>query len=167
MKKIEFSTRRLVAGDGQKYKDIRLKALKNSPEAFGSTYEKEAIRSVDEFESRVETGCVFAAFVNDNPIGMAGFYQQTGSKMEHKGVLWGMYVDVEYRQSGVGFELVMSVLDQAKGLVDLVTLAVVSNNASAVGLYEKAGFVSYGVEPRALKVGDDYLSETLMLRDLD
>jgi RimJ/RimL family protein N-acetyltransferase len=55
------------------------------------------------------------------------------------------------------------------GLVQLlpgmeqVALAVSSQNAGARGLYESLGFEMYGCEKRALKIGDRYVDEELMV----
>lgn len=161
------TVRRLRKGDGKICRTIRLEALRHAPEAFGSTYEKEAERDVAQFENRVTTECIFGAFSAERIVGMAGFYQETGEKFSHKGVLWGMYVNREFRNAGIGNELVSAVLSHAKGVVDLVSLAVVTENASALALYTKMGFKTYGVEARALKIQNRYLSETLMVRDLN
>ena len=54
-------------------------------------------------------------------------------------------------------------LDHARGAaVEEVRLSVVSSNAAAVRFYEAAGFVAYGLEPRALKVAGVYHDEVLM-----
>lgn len=163
----ECTVRRLQKGDGENCRIIRLEALRHAPEAFGSTYEKESERDVAQFENRVTTGCIFGAFSAERIVGMVGFYQESGEKFEHKGVLWGMYVNRDFRNAGVGNDLVSAVLSHAKDLVDLVSLAVVTENASAIALYKKMGFQTYGVEVRALKIGEQYLSETLMVRDLN
>ena len=60
-----------------------------------------------------------------------------------------------------------AVLDHARGEVDQVLLQVVSDNGRAVRLYESEGFVSYGLERRALKLGERYLDEYMMVRFLD
>ncbi|MEM6711999.1 MAG: GNAT family N-acetyltransferase [Pseudomonadota bacterium] len=163
----ERPIRRLSAGDVFAYKAIRLEALKVAPEAFASTYDSEVARDDAHFENRVETGCVFGAFVGDRVVGMAGFYQESGKKSAHKGVLWGMYVTPEWRHAGFGHALVSAVLDHARGRVDLVNLYVVTENTAALDLYRKAGFREYGVEARAFKLDDRYVSETFMVCDLD
>ena len=163
----ERKVRRFRKGDGENCRLIRLEALRHAPDAFGSTYEKEAERDVAQFEDRVMSGCIFGAFSAERIVGMAGFNQQSGEKFRHKGVLWGMYVTPEFRNAGIGEDLVTAVLDHAKDLVDLVTLSVVTENASALALYSKMGFQTYGLESRALKIKDSYLSETLMVRNLN
>ena len=94
-----ITVRRLVSGDGDHYRQIRLEALKNAPDAFGSNYETESTQDPSHFEERVVSGCVFGAFDSGKIIGMAGFYQQSEPKQNHKGVLWGMYVNPSCRKS--------------------------------------------------------------------
>lgn len=159
--------RRLGSGDGTVYRQIRLEALKTAPEALGTTYETAVMKDQAHFEDQIARACVFGAFSNDRIVGMAGFYREAGDKFEHKGVLWGMFVHPTHRNVGVGEDLVGAVLEHAKSRVDLVTLAVVTENASAVALYLKTGFRAYGVEERALKYQGRYLSETLMVCDLN
>lgn len=161
-----IAVRRLAPGDGTHYRQIRLEALRNAPDAFGSSYETEAIKDLSHFEERVASGCIFGAFDNGKIIGMAGFYQQSGPKQSHKGVLWGMYVNSSCRRSGAGRKLVQRVISHATDVVDLVTLSVIIGNESAIALYSSMGFRTYGTEPRALKIGTRYLAEALMIRDL-
>ncbi len=40
------------------------------------------------------------------------------------------------------------------------------DNTKALALYERHGFVKVGVEPRALKVGDQFYDEILMVKEL-
>lgn len=162
-----INVRPLARGEGDLYRKLRLRALQSAPDAFGSTHEEEAAWPPSQFEDRVASGFIVGAFDGGQIIGMAGFYQQSGSKQCHKGVLWGMYVDPRNRNSGAGRRLVQAVIDHATGIVDLLTLSVVEGNASAVALYAAMGFRVYGTEPRALKSGGRYFAEVLMVRDLD
>jgi RimJ/RimL family protein N-acetyltransferase len=45
-------------------------------------------------------------------------------------------------------------------------LTVVASNAAACRLYRAAGFEQYGLERRALKIGDTYYDEALMALSL-
>lgn len=159
--------RRLGPGDGGAYRQIRLEALKTTPEAFATTYADAVKKDQPQFEDQIARACVFAAFSGGRIVGMAGFYQEAGERFQHKGVLWGMYVTPSFRNAGMGEDLVGAVLDHAKGIVDLVNLCVVTQNASAIALYRKTGFREYGVEARALKYLGRYVSETLMVCDLN
>ena len=50
-----------------------------------------------------------------------------------------------------GRRLVEAVIDRARQQVELIQLAVVSANESARRLYDRLGFVQYGVEKKSLK----------------
>lgn len=65
--------------------------------------------------------------------------------------------------------LVKALLEAVRQLdgVSKVDLMVVTENESAIRLYESIGFVRYGREPRALKAGDRYWDEYLMVYFLD
>ncbi len=66
------------------------------------------------------------------------------------------------RGSGVSKRLVEAVIDEARGKVEQLQLTVVSSNVVAIRLYSKLGFVSYGLEARALCVDGQYFDEMLM-----
>jgi len=154
--------RRLASDEALTYRQIRLAGLKESPSAFGSTHAVEAERPLEAFVERLSTSVVFAAEVAGEVLGMAGFKRETGAKDRHKGFVWGMYVDPVARGHGVGAALLKAVIDHAETEFEHLTLAVTKGNAPAIALYERFGFVTYGVEPRALKGPDGYDDEVLM-----
>jgi ribosomal protein S18 acetylase RimI-like enzyme len=112
-----------------------------------------------------EDNFVLGAFIDRQLIGMAGFFRRRGEKIRHRGGIWGVYVSEECRGKGIGRAL----LGELIGLLQLlpgmqqVALAVSSQNAGARGLYESLGFEVYGCERRALKIGDEYVDEELMV----
>jgi len=159
--------RRLEPGDAALYREIRLEALQRNPEAFGSTFERENGQPLSWFEAAISRADIFGGFLDGRLMGIAGFAAQEGTKHAHKGLLWGMYVRGAARKSGLGKKLVAAVLDQARGRVEMVQLAVVSENEAARRLYEAMGFVEYGFEKRALKQGGRYFDEVLMVKFLD
>ncbi|KVD89689.1 GCN5 family acetyltransferase [Burkholderia sp. ABCPW 14] len=158
--------RRLLAAHAADYRAIRLAALRDAPDAFGSTYDAEAARPLVAFAERLAGAIVFGAYVDGRIAGMAGFKRLAGAKARHKGFLWGMYVAPDARRHGVGAALLDAVLAAAAEAVEQVTLAVVDGNGAARAFYERHGFVVYGVEPRALKGANGYADELLMVKRL-
>ena len=77
-----------------------------------------------------------------------------------------MYVRPSERKAGVGRRLVETIVEFACQRVELIQLAVVSDNEQARRLYERLGFVEYGIERKALKQDDHYYDEVLMAKDL-
>ncbi|RDI60935.1 GNAT family N-acetyltransferase [Microvirga subterranea] len=161
-----FTVRRLDPSDAEDYRAIRLKALLTAPEAFGSVHAVESARPLEDFAERLASSAVFGAYRDGRILGMAGFKQETGLRDGHKGFVWGFFVAPEARGQGVGAALMEALVAHASDVVEQLTLAVVSSNAGAIALYERFGFRSYGVEPRALKGPDGYADEVLMVRFL-
>ena len=65
-----LSIRPLQPSDAQAYRDLRLEALRTSPEAFGSSYEEEAPLSLGTIAARIPTSgpnAIFGAFAKVAP----------------------------------------------------------------------------------------------------
>jgi ribosomal protein S18 acetylase RimI-like enzyme len=158
--------RRLAPADAALYRDIRLEALRCNPEAFGSTFEAENARPLAFFSERLGGSAAFGAFQGSELVGIAGLLIREGQKEAHKGLLVGMYVRPNARRAGVGRRLVETIVEFARLRVELVQLSVVSENGPARRLYERLGFLEYGLELRALKQDGRYYDEVLMAKNL-
>lgn len=158
----QLRIRRLMPADAPLYREIRLEALQQAPEAFGSSFEQECSQSLEQFEEVLTRADVFGAFRDADLLGMAGYRTQTGAKKAHKGYLWGMYVRASARGTGVAKPLVEAVLAHARQHVELVQLSVVAENETAQRLYRSCGFIAYGHEVHSLKQGARYYDEVLM-----
>jgi len=158
--------RRLEPADAQAYREIRLEALRLAPEAFSSSFESECTQTMDWFANRLGKSVTFGAFRGTELVGTAGLVLSERQKEQHKGTMVGMYVRADARNAGVGRRLVETVIAYAKGRVEQVQLAVVSENIAALRLYERFGFVQYGFEKKALKQAGRYYDEIRMAKDL-
>jgi RimJ/RimL family protein N-acetyltransferase len=151
---------------------VRLLALRESPEAFGASYEESKRLPPEEAIKRLspeDGGFVLGAFIDGVLVGVTGCMRQQGLKGRHKAVIWGVYVVPDFRGRGVARAMMSKALSHClliDGLEE-VTLTVVTTNESALKLYQSLGFVTYGVEPRALKVEDRYYDEALMVLKFD
>lgn len=162
----QIQIRRLDASEAARYREIRLEALRCSPEAFGSTFAAESGRPLEQFTERVRNCPIFGAFHQSELLGIAGFMRREGAKDAHKGMLWGMYVRQHSRNAGVAKRLAEAVIDFARQQVEIIQLAVVSDNEPARRLYAGLGFEEYGIERKALKQDGRYYDEVLMAKDL-
>jgi len=159
----DIAIRRLLAADAEGYRSIRLAALADAPEAFGSDVATESASPVDAFANTLRSGYVAGAFAGGRLVAIAGFRALEREKTRHRGDIWGVYVAPDARGTGIGRRLMEHVLDYARTQVLQVHLAVTASNGAAVALYEHLGFIRYGTEPRALKVNGRYLDEHLMV----
>lgn len=165
-----MNIRSLDESDAQLYQVVRLRALQNEPDSFGSTYEQEAARPLEKFVDRIQpTANKFTLGSFDDSqslIGIVNFAREDRLKTAHKGNVYGMYVEPGFRGQGIGRSLLLALIEKAtkecQGL-EQIHLTVVSNNDPAKRLYTSLGFEVYGVEPYALKSSGHYLDEDLMM----
>ncbi len=133
---------------------------------FRQRLASESGRPPEWFAERLETSSVFGAFQGDGLLGVAAFRAERAAKRAHKGELWGLYVRRKARGAGVARRLIGAVLDHATGKVELISLAVERRNMRARRLYTSLGFVEYGLEKNAIKIGDRYFDDVLMAKSL-
>ncbi len=132
----------------QDYKNIRLVALKSDPQAFLSSYEREAGWLDEKWMSRLQetfepgSWLLFAKTSSGELIGMIGGYRDSNDLVSHTAQIWGVYVKQEHRGNGVAKALMKAILEEFN-LVDDIDTAVLEVNTdqkSAKKLYEAFGF---------------------------
>lgn len=157
--------------DVRSFRELRLKALRDHPDAFGTSFEEAANLSIEETAEGLKPSpdaFVLGAFdAAGNLVGMVGFHREKGMKKRHKGVIWGMYCLPEYRGKGVGKALLAEAVERARKMngLKLITLRVVASNDLAKNLYLSVGFRTWGKEPKSLKIGSRYIDQELMVLD--
>jgi ribosomal protein S18 acetylase RimI-like enzyme len=160
--------RKLTVEDLDALWTLRLQALSDNPEAFGSTYEETLARGKESYRWRLsqeEDIFLLGAFEDESLIGMVGFFREEGMKTRHKGFVVSMYVLPEKRGYGAGRALMQELIARARQIAGLeqLLLAVVTTNRAAIQLYRSLGFTVYGTEPRAMKAGEHYWDEDHMV----
>ena len=166
-----ITIRRLNDKDALGYQSLRLRGLREHPDAFASTYERESAYSLEFVAERLRLTAespdnfTLGAHLQEELIGVVGFRRMTGEKEQHRGYIWGMYVRSEEQGQGIGKALLTKAIELAKSLPGLeqIELAVATRNRPARNLYASLGFVSCGIDPRALLVDGEYLDEERMV----
>jgi ribosomal protein S18 acetylase RimI-like enzyme len=145
MPTLELLSPRLV----QEYRTVRLRALKDSPTAFGSTYAKESALSHSDWLRRAETwngpgGVCYLGMDAGAPCGIIAGYSDKNDPPR----VWvaSMWVAPTHRRTGLGTMLMDKVKLWAHSL-DLAELylMVTSNNLAAIRFYERCGFTFTGI----------------------
>lgn len=164
-----MTTQRLAPPDAAAYRTLMLEAYEHHPDAFTSSAAERATLPLAWWETRVAPGVdasetVFGAWIDGELAGVAGLAVEQREKTRHKSTLFGMYVPQRYRRHGLGRALVAAVLADARRrpATLLVQLTVTAGNAAAQRLYESCGFVAFGTEPFAVRVGDGFVSKVHM-----
>lgn len=150
--------RRSTPDDWQVHRTLRLHGLQLEPAAFGSSHEREAGRTEDEWRARLErAGSVsLLAHVDGEPAGIAGAYVRT-ERGETVPELVGMWVEPAHRGAGVGRRLVETVDAWAReqGFAEVRLMVAVGNDA-ALAFYERLGFAANGYrQPMPSGVGTE------------
>lgn len=156
---------KLDVSEWEKYKSLRLEALKNDSLAFGSAYEEAADKRDEKWQAPLQSPNNYLLFAKDKDdlVGMVAAYGEEGQKVEHIAYVWGVYVRKEHRGKGVGKKLMEALLDelQAAGFVK-ANLGVNTIQKSAEKLYESLGFEIIGISHKELKIEGEYYDECLM-----
>ncbi|MEY4668813.1 MAG: hypothetical protein RL518_1512 [Pseudomonadota bacterium] len=156
------------------YKELRLRALRDHPDAFMESPEAFEARPVEAIAQRIRESQAVGGFTLVAQHAEAGFIGTASvavgvtPKDAHRGLVWGVYVAPEVRGLGVGLLLLKELISRASscGKLRNLSLSVVSSNQPALQLYQSLGFKEYGFDKDALYVNGEFLSEVLMSMDL-
>lgn len=158
--------RRVLAGEVEAFRRIRLEALRNEPSSFASSYDDWVSLPIDEWEQRLRDP-VFIAFQDDEPVGIMGLLPQRASKMAHRATIIMVYVRNDQRGSGLAHKLLDTVSDYALGVgISQLELAVSGDNATAIRFYVREGFSEVGRIPCGFIHEGREIDDVLMMRPL-
>ncbi len=124
-------------------KEVRLRALADSPGAFGSTLARELEFDDAEWKRRVDPGNWYLAVVEGRTVGLVATIGVLDTP--HERHLVAMWVEPAMRGTPAATELVEAVCRKARtdGATE-ITLWVADENHRAKRFYERLGFVSTG-----------------------
>jgi ribosomal protein S18 acetylase RimI-like enzyme len=161
------SVRGFLPHEWRTYRDLRLRALADSPDAFSRMLAEEKDRPDIEWASRLTAGAdtrwnlPLVAEIGAEPIGLAwGRIEPSEPEGAH---LYQMWVDPRFRRLGAGQMLLQAVIDWARDAdVRYLVLGVTCGDSAARRLYSRAGFKPVG-EPEPLRPGSTLLSQSMRL----
>ena len=165
----ELTFRLLEDQDARIYRDLRLEALKESPENFATTYEEDAVKTEADFVLRLNNDFAVGCFHAETLVGSADFYVPDAhrAKLSHKGVIAGFFVRPKYRGTSAASGMVDEIITNLPDTVTQLHLSVLASSPRAVAFYEKSGFSAWGTEPKGSLYEGTYLDELHMVRMLD
>jgi GNAT superfamily N-acetyltransferase len=155
---MKVHVRRLDPDDLRAYKALRDEMLRAHPDAFTSDAAGERLKPPHAYLGRLgldrpEGGhFLLGAFAASGLIGALGCDRDGRPKVRHLAQVVGMMVRAEWRGKGVATALLQMCIEEARAAgVETLTLSVTAGNHSAERLYERAGFVRYGLLPDAVR----------------
>lgn len=157
--------RLLSKSDSMLLKEIRLEALLRYPENYLSSYEEESLGTNQQWEEVIEQNKIYGLFVDDQLVSTVCLSPKTAFKHKHKGEIWGVYTKPAFQGRGFAYQLLTYVLEQAQKYLDICYLTCTKNNQTAFKIYQKLGFIIYGIELKSIYVNKQYYDEYLMAID--
>jgi membrane-associated phospholipid phosphatase/ribosomal protein S18 acetylase RimI-like enzyme len=155
------------ADEWRTFRDLRLRALADAPDAFARTLADEEGRSDREWAELLGAStsspqqCSVVAELGGRAVGLA--YGRIDDAQPEVAHLYAMWVDPAVRRAGVGLALVRAIAGWARsGGARNVLLDVSEGNAPAAALYARAGFVATS-ERSPLRAGSTLFVRTLRL----
>lgn len=128
---------------GRRLRSLRLRALADAPDAFGSTLEEAAERPMADWTAQLRDLATFAAVCDGADTGIV----RGGPDHDRPDTAWllSMWVAPEARRRGVGSALIDAVVvwARAQGFSRLA-LEVGDLNHAAIALYGREGFAPTG-----------------------
>ena len=134
-----MNVRPAIIGDELILRELRLQALSDAPEAFGSTYERELARTTADWQRWLSPGVTLILEQERVPRGLvAGSLDVEDPTIAH---LLAMWVHPDLRGTGAADGLVTRLLRWAADRnAQVVRLDVVASNEPACRLYGRHGF---------------------------
>jgi ribosomal protein S18 acetylase RimI-like enzyme len=161
------SVRRFDIREWRAYRDIRLRALGDSPNAFSSTLDLEQSRSDDDWAKRLAAGATsrwnlpLVAEHENELVGLA--WGRINPAEPETAYIFQMWVAPRCRELGLGAMLLDALLNWAREAgAQIVKLGVTCGDSPARRLYAQAGFVPAG-DPEPLRPGADVLAQPMRL----
>lgn len=139
--------RRLTEQDVNLFREVRLKALKDSPDSFDQKHEEELAKPLEYWQELLDKvspsseNIAFVLFDDEESIGVVyGF-----NKGEKRGGLGGLWIDPNYRKRGFATTLINKVITWAKNEeLERLTLWNTEGHEGSEKLYRKIGFQPTG-----------------------
>ena len=137
--------RRAAAGDEPILRALRLQALSDAPDAFGSTYDREFARTPADWQRWLSPGATFIVDATDGPKGLVAGMRDPADPAIVR--LMAMWVHPALRGAGAADVLIAAVLSWAReSSARIMRLAVVQANDRARRCYERHGFRATGTQ---------------------
>ena len=151
--------RMLESDEWPVWRDLRLRSLADSPDAFGSTLEREEAFTEEDWRNRVQSMAV-VAFVEGTPAALGGGFRIRPGWVQ----VVAMWTDPAYRGRGLATQVLDRIVKTARSENQRLVLDVARGNSSARTAYEHYGFVATG-ESSPLREGSAIIIDQMVLPD--
>ncbi|NML94203.1 GNAT family N-acetyltransferase [Novosphingobium olei] len=158
---------RLTPDDAERFLAMRRLALDGDAQNFRGASVDDAALGLQAWRDRLARDHVVALEADGAWLAVGGLTRFPGVKLDHKGLIWGMYAVPAARGTGAAARI-LDALEQAARAMPLrqLQLTLMADNLRARRLYERHGFELYAIEPDSVCREDGYADEALMWKRL-
>lgn len=163
---IEIIIRKVRSSDYLNFRELRLRALRECPKAYGMAESDKADEPLEEWKSLCELSSkgegVWYSVAEDQEgklIGMLGALQSFGSYVNHQVEIIHAYVAPEYRNMKVFERLFIHLkkqLKQTKHLEAMIVWVTLHETQVANAIFQKFGFTNAGTLSKTVKYEGNY-----------
>ena len=137
----EITVRALTEDEWETYRQVRLAALEESPDAFVATHAEESDEPEDFWRERMTRSQRLLAEVDGDAVGVVSLGAAPESGSDEVGQLFGLWVDPDWRGRSVAASLVREAAKEATGRgLTHIFYWVGTDNARAVAFASSFGF---------------------------
>ncbi len=147
----------LTAADASTYRSLMLEAYEQAPDAFTATAAERRAEPESWWIRRIGSAeglaTCLGAWQDDALVGTVALEYSAKPKNRHTALLLGMYVQPAQRGQGLGLALMKAAVAAASSRPEILVLnlTLTEGNEPALRLYRLLGFVSWGVQPQAIR----------------
>ena len=159
---MRFRFRRLDEGDAEAWQRLLREGARDFPLGFIASQDDVVPDDLERCGSILQFGGTFGVFENGLLIGVCGYQRFRLQRVGHRAEVGPFYVTAARQGSGAADCLMSGIKEiAAEAGVDLLELAVDTENHRAIAFYERHGFRRFGLHEDAVRINgecrDDYL----------
>lgn len=152
--------------------ELRMQGLREHPDAFGADYEASLQQGHTRYEPSTKDGSIdrlFGAFTPEGKLVAQAAVSAGSGKRRHIASIYSVHTHHDWRGKGLSKELIRLAIDHCRAFPEIqqVHISVNAENAAALAIYQGAGFVAWGREPRALRTESGFHDEIHLAMMLD
>lgn len=162
---MDYSIKRLSTEWAERFRTIRLEALKLHPRNYSHTFAQENAWPLERYVHYLEQSYVFGVLHKEKElVGIGALIPFESPLLAHKARIGNVYLQQAHRGQGIGRRLIEHMIASAHEYVEQIYIEVAADNHVAHRLYESLGFEQYGYEKHAAKLDGAYIDDILMVR---
>lgn len=158
---------KLGSGDTERFIALRRGMFDAEAMSFrGASADDDAI-GLAAWRERLARDHVYAVVQHGEWLAVGGLTRLAGAKLDHKGLVWGMYALPAARGTGAAARILEQLEATARELgLRQLQLTLMADNLRARRLYERHGYALYATEPEAVRRSEEWADEALMWKRL-